>query len=196
MSKVIFAIFTLFIVILAFSGVACALWGQKLNVKEQIHTGRKDVRIVCYKCLRCCCCPLKNKVSCSLLNKHRILVTWKNATDHCKVWVIVKMKNTGTLPVDILRPTVTINRPELERYLRIKVLFFGPFNRNPHIPSNPPDCWHCCCRRPPIQLDPGQYLFMCVRLRFSLCTPDEYLEDPINITITLNYQLWNYDANG
>ena len=190
MKKVISMIFLFIVCVLVFSSLTYALWAQTLHVSGRMQTGRKDIRIACYKCLHCCCCP-PNKVNCSLLNRQTILVTWKNATHHCKVWVIAKIRNAGTLPVDILMPTITIDNPELRRYLRVRVFFFGPFNRDLRIPSSSPDYWHSC-NTPPIQLDPGQSLLMCVLFRFSFCTPHEYLEDPINITISLNYRLWNY----
>ena len=195
------ALFVALIIAMSMIGITYTHWTASLNITGTAETGKQKVEIKCYKCGTCSwpCCTKHSTVTCTLSeDKQTLNVEWKNVWPLSKLWILLVIKNAGTIPVDVETPNITFNPEKMQNYFKVYKIFFGPFNSLPQIPhdinSDPPDCWNFC--QPPelpVQLDPGQKLVMATCIKFITTCPtfQELQGKTAEITITLNYHQWN-----
>lgn len=184
----------------AIAGITYAHWADTINVTGTVNAGEQKVEITCHKCGTwgwSCLRKSYSTVTCTLTSdKQTLNVEWKNLWPYATLWVILEIKNTGAIPVDIEPPSTTFDPPEMREHFNTYTILYGPFNGNtPKIPddenSDPPDCW-CWCKPPePVQLGPDQTLIICLCISFMPTDYCSLVGKTAQITIPLNYQQWN-----
>jgi len=193
-------LFAAFAIVTSIIGVTYAHWTELISITGTANMGVQRVEIKCYKCGTFdCLCIKHSTVTCVLSeDKQTLNVEWKNVRPHSKLWLILVIENTGTIPVNVEPPSILFNPEEMHEYFKVYTIFFGPFDHLPQIPrdesSNPPDCWNFC--RPPrlpVQLDPNQKLIMasCIKFTATCCDFYRLRGTTAEIKITLNYNQWN-----
>jgi len=194
-------LFVALIIATSIIGITYTHWTASLNITGTAETGKQKIEIKCYRCgtFNWPCCTKRSTVTCILSeDKQTLNVEWENVRPLSKLWIVLVIENTGTIPVDVETPNITFNPEKMQNYFKVYTIFFGPFNSLPHIlhdeNSDPPDCWNLC--KPPklpVQLDPGQKLVMAICIKFiaTCCTFHRLQGTTAEITTTLNYHQWN-----
>jgi hypothetical protein len=193
------ALVLILLILLSAAGLVYAHWTDTLQIFGTVETGEEKVEITCYKCGKwgwSCWRKRYTTVCCTLSeDKQSVEITWNNIWPCSKMWLVLVMKNTGTIPVDIEDPKITFE-DGIEEWFTTHQIFFGPFDGScPEAPdddADPPDCWDWCKPpEPPIQLDPGQKLILawCVHFWPECCRC--CMGKTVHITLTLNYHTWN-----
>lgn len=186
-----------FVVSLSLVGFGYGMWFDRLNIFGTIHTSHVDVDYT-HVCMSSFCCGCHNNNSYTWDANH-IFVQGQNVSKYCKILLVAKIKNTGSLPVRLKDVIVEPDNSTAFQGVKMYAMFYNSGNCSFLDPVSYPmslDEGSNIVNPNNIYLDKGEYVYLTVLLIVDggcCCSHTSF--DSLHINIKLPWYLYSSCGN-
>ncbi len=187
-----------FVLSLSFIGFGYGMWFKGLHISTFIDSGNVNIDYT-HVCMSSFCCGCHSNISYTWDANHVFVSASKNVSGHCKILLVAKIKNTGSLPVNLRNIVVEAENSNIFQNIRLYATFYSggacSFTDPASYPMRLNEGSNEVNPRP-VHLDKGQYIYFTVLLVFKYDHCSNSSSNSNHITIKLPWYLYNSDYNG